>query len=355
VLALTSACATLADAGGGDEALPNAAAGPFRPLRSEELTGPHAAPYVLRSEEERPRDVAVVDRDGDPATLEVVAYVARSPARSRAEAPAPPAEIARVGARDGRSFGGAPATVLVATEGWEGGTIGSPSVVVVGGEHWLYYAAGGGIGLARGPAPASVADPAGALFERETAAPVLAPDPSGWERGAVPASPAVVRLSGGRFVMFYEVAVGAARAIGEAESEDGTVWRRRGGGPALAPGGAGYDDTGGVGAPAAVVSRSPLGRDVLWIYHSATDASGARRIAVAARDGVDGPLVRALAAVFDDRAATLPPDEPAVVRFAGLSLLYATRRAGSADAFDFPAVVSGVAPAHIALGAPSAP
>src|SRR5690606_30641541 len=59
--------------------------------------------------------------------------------------------IYRFVAVDGRSFRDPdPATpVLAPSETWEGAALSAPEVARVGGEIWLYYAAEGGIGLAR--------------------------------------------------------------------------------------------------------------------------------------------------------------------------------------------------------------
>ena len=52
-------------------------------------------------------------------------------------------------ALDGRSFDRLVQPVLTAAEPWENGTVGAPSVLQVGDEVWLYYAGGGGIGMAK--------------------------------------------------------------------------------------------------------------------------------------------------------------------------------------------------------------
>src|SRR5690349_7432781 len=206
------ACATLPEPGGGGENLPNAAAGPFRAITQPELGNTRAAPNVLEDDTMFTRDPAVLDVDGDPATFEVAGYFGAA-VKQGAEAPKegdPTRAILRYGALDARSFDRSAEVVLSPAEAWEGGVMGAPSVLSVGGEVFLYYAAAGGIGLARSQD--------GHAFSRAPG-PVLGPAMGGWEGSAVPASPGVVHLPDGTFRMFYEVAVGnGATSIGEAFS-----------------------------------------------------------------------------------------------------------------------------------------
>jgi len=328
-------CATLADAGGGDANLPNALAGPFRPFVAGEVGNGRVAPWVLRDTRTRPRDLHVLDEDGDPRTLGVEAFAAREPDDGATEPTGVTRELVRIRARDGRSFEREAEVVLAAAAGWEGGRLAMPCAVRndASGETSLYYAAGGGIGLARGPA--------GGPLVRVGEGPVLEPPTSGWDAGVTPQSPSVVRVEDGSFRMFFE----ADGALGEATSDDGVVWQRLPR-PALAP----SPSTGGVrlAAPFAVRARSALGRDLLWLYHAVVRADGARAIEVAAREG-DGPLVRAVSPVLAPIGVD-GLDEPAVVRFEGVTLIYATASDEGA-----PAVLGGLAPATFALTPPEPP
>ncbi len=245
-----ASCATLPEPAGGDQNLPNASAGPFRALSDavqvigdgglvlgSEIGNSRSAPNGLDDSRDYGRDIAVVDADGDPSTLEVVAYVAAAVTMNGMDPTptTPTRSLVRYGALDGRSFDYSAEVVLTPDAAWEGGLLASPAAVRAGGEILLYYAAAGGIGLAKS------AD--GHAFTK-LAAPVLAPVPGGWEQGAVPASPGVVVLADGSFRMFYEVTTGtgaapSATSIGEASSPDGATWTRLGTAPALAPTGPG--------------------------------------------------------------------------------------------------------------------
>ena len=77
--------------------------------------------------------------------------------------------------------------MLEVTEPWEKGTIGAPSVVATSGEIRLYYASGGGVGLARS------AD--GVAFTKEPA-PIFEAAASGWDAGALRGQEARGRTAG---------------------------------------------------------------------------------------------------------------------------------------------------------------
>ena len=356
--ALAASCATLPETGGGDEALPSAQAGPFRAIAQAELGNSRGAPYVMDDNDALTRDPSVVDLDGDPGTLASAGFFAATlhAEGAPADPSAPPNAIVRHDAFDGRSFDRSPVTVLEPAAAWEGGTVGAPSAILAGGEIWLYYAAAGGVGLARSPD--------GLAFTREPA-PVLAPAPGGWERGAVPASPGVVALPDGSLRMFYEVAgEGGAASIGEARSIDGLVWERVGDGPALAPSlapaGSGASDVDdveepydslAVGDPAPVLATSATGRAALRLYHAARDRSGRAVIGLAARFADGEPFERAVASVFG-AASSLGPRAPCVLVYPERSLLFATQRAGSSGAQSYPAVAAGVAPGNAQLPPP---
>ena len=340
------ACATQPEEGGGDANLPNAGAGPFRALRLGEVGHARSAPNVLFDDDSFPRDPAIVDLDGDPATFDVAGYFAAAPEGSPPSAPT--TMIVRHGALDGRSFDRSAEVALEAIAPWEGGFVFSLSVLRFQGEIWMYYAAAGGIGLARS------AD--GFVFTPE-AGPVLGPEAAGWEEGAIPRSPGVALLWDGSLRMFYEVqGQGAGSRIGEARSDDGVVWTRVGDGPALDPSGGPADedldlfDGASVGAPFPVTAQSATGERILRVYYGAGSQSGRLAIGLAARFGLDGPLDRALSPVFGAGSA-LGAREPCVVSFKGFSLIFATQRVDTGE--EDLAVAAGVAPATAPLPAPN--
>lgn len=348
-----AACATIPEPGGGGENLPNAAAGPFRALVQVEIGNDRVAPEVLDDAFAFVRDPAVVDRDGDPSTLAITGYfgVAVAQAGTKLTATDPTRAIRRYGALDGRSFDRAAEVVLEPSEAWEGGILGQPSALLTGGETWLYYAAAGGIGLAKSSD--------GHAFTR-TQGPVLGAAMSGWEGAAIPASPGVVRLADGSFRMFYEVAITAdATAIGEASSPDGVTWIRVGTAPALAPAAprdgvdAPYDDA-SVGSPFPVLATSANGRAILRVYYGARDHLGAAVIGLAARyleasSSPSSPLQRATAPVFGT-SKSLSPREPCALIYPDFTLLFATQK--SADNPDRTVVAAAVAPALATLPPP---
>lgn len=354
-----SSCATLPPEGGGEGSLPNAGAGPFREIAQAELGGARTAPRAMDDDERFARDASVVDLDGDPSTLAAAGFFAAT-LRADDAAPdplAPPNAIVRHDAADGRSFARASTTVLTPELPWEGGVVAAPSALLVGSDVWLYYAAEGGVGLARS------AD--GMDFAREPA-PVLAPlaPGEGWDGGAVPGSPGVIRLPDGSFRMFYAVpGDGDASFVGEARSDDGLLWERVGSGPALAPAplagadapeeGAPFDGA-AVSDPAPVLAVSATGRPLLRVYYAARDSDGRSAIGLAARLGHDGPLQRAVAPVFGASSA-LSPRAPSVAVYPGFSLLFVTQAAGTRDGQGYPVVAAGVAPADAALPPPMPP
>lgn len=349
---LFAACATQPLGPEGVVYQPNARLGPFRALVTTELGNSRPAPKVMDDRGSLPRDPAVLDADGDPATLEVWGYFAvseRAKDGSKPETTALSRAIVRHHALDGRTFDRQAVTVLEPGEAWEGGTVGQPAVVRAAGEVRLYYAAKGGIGLARSKD--------GAVFTRAPG-PVLGSAQGGWDGGAVPASPTVVALPDGSQRMFYEVArPGGASALGEARSDDGIVWARVGDGPALSPSPPPQDgsdppwDDLGVGSPFALTGATAEGRAVVRVYYGALDRQGNRVIGLAARFGSDGPLERAAAPVFGS-GGNLGPREPCVLVTPQFTLLFATERAGKGSLEDYPAVAAGVAPATATLPPP---
>jgi hypothetical protein len=326
-------CATLAEGGGGDENLPNAEVGPFREIRQEELGASRPAPYCLRDNDGFERDPTVVDVDDDPATLEAFVYAGRTAVIEGVD-PDPAAatnQIVRHVGLDGRSFAFQRDVVLEPAEAWEGDVMGAPSALRADGEVWLYYAAAGGIGLAKSGD--------GLVFTRVGDGLVLAPV-DGWESGATPLSPAVLRLGDGSWRLYYALALAGGSVVAEARSSDGVAWQRGEGPIVLGE------------APSSILGISAEDRPIQYLYYGAVEASGDRSIAMAARFGTEGAFVPAAGAVFG--SAKLAPTEPFVVRFDGFTLLFVTEKAGLTSALDYPAVAVGVAPANIGLPPPVA-
>jgi hypothetical protein len=350
-LVALAGCATLPQPAGDDQNQPSAGAGPYRALIDGELGSSRVAPDGLDDSRDYGRDIAVLDADGDPSTLGVVAYVAAGVSMNGMDPTptTPTRSIARYTALDGRTFAFASSVVLTPDAPWEGSVLASPAAVRVGGEIFLYYAAAGGIGLAKSPD--------GNAFTK-VPGPVLGPAAGGWEQGAAPASPGVVVLPDGSLRMFYEVSTGsgatASTSIGEAESADGVSWTRLGDGPALSPGAPGDGggdtwDTASVGSPFPQLAVSAAGRTILQLLYGARDATGTLTIALAARYGTDGPLVRSVSPVFGT-GTTLAPREPCAVAFGGFALLYVTQSSSSTDTH--PVVAVGVTPATAVLPPP---
>jgi hypothetical protein len=347
---VATACATLADAESGGDNLPNAGAGPFRALRSDEVGNLRSAPNVLVDDETFPRDPAILDIDGDLSTPAVVGYFSLTPKVPMTEPdPATPSRaIVRYDALDGRSFQRASLVVLVPEHTWEGASFGAPSVLRVGSEIFLYYAAEGGIGLAR--------TNDGVAFNR-LSVPVLGAnaDTNTWEKGNPPANPGVVFLDDGTFLMFYDVLVSpGVRKIGEARSKDGLTWERVLPGPALEPrpdtnpNDPNYDGV-SVEAPNPVLGRTSEGRPMLRVYYEAHDALGRRTIGLAARyDVSQGALDRAIGPVF---SGSLGPGQPWVDVRPGYSLLFVTQTEGRSKSEQIPAVAAAISPADAVLPA----
>jgi hypothetical protein len=340
------ACATLAGAATGGENLPNAAAGPFRALRSDEVGNLRSAPNVLVDDQTFPRDGTVIDADGDLSTPEVVGFFAMTlkVGAGDPDPSAPTTAIVRYSAADGRSFDRVSTPVLTLENPWEGSKLGAPSALRVEDEVFLYYMAEGGIGLARSSD--------GIMFTREPA-PVFAADPSAWDAGNVPANPGVVRLDDGSFRMFYDVpSDNGGRQIGEARSDDGLMWERVGNASVLEPRNDInpddlFYDGASVGAPYPVLGTTAEGRRVLRVYYAAIDALNRRSIGIAARyTPSEGPLQRAIAPVFNNALGTT---QPCVVVYPGYSLLFATQLAGTSKSQQIPANAAALSPADAVL------
>jgi hypothetical protein len=301
---LVAACA----AGGGVDTsspvLPSAGVGPFRDLAAAETKG--IAPFILEDSAAQYREPAVLD-DGAATLLYAVAHEATGDA------------IVRTRADDGRSFFGAsssslskPPVVLRADAAWEGTSLGGPSALRRDAEVWLYYAARGGIGLARGDG----------LSFHKTPGPVLAPAAS--EAGS-PHAPSVYVLPDGRLRMLYA----AGAAIFEAESTDGALWRRLGTGPVLAPTlRAGDFDAVAASDPCASPRTTPAGRLLVRVLYTGTNDAGTTAIGFAGRYGDTGPFERQPSPVY---AVGRKEAAPALSDRGDISLLYVQEELQSGD------------------------
>jgi hypothetical protein len=346
-------CATQPEVGREGEVLPNAGAGPFRELAPGELGNQLVAPVVVKDAQLEARSPSVLDDDGDPATLAVTGFFATG---DRGDGATTALTTRR--APDGRSFDRFPELVLEPSLAWEGGVVASPSALRAGGVLHVYYAAEGGIGLAR--------DEGGGLTKLDQ--PVLGPlsdTSTDEEANRTPRSPSVTLLPDGTWWMVYESAPsphapwdepGLGSVLAEAISTDGIHWERLG--TVLAPGAAGSYDDAAVGSPAVTVAESALGRTIARVYYAARDATGRSSIGLAARFWEEGgsfqALERAVSPVFgSERERSVR--EPCVLSFAvpgarPFSLLFATQdaSASSTDAI----VAGGVAPADAELPPP---
>jgi len=336
LLASLAGCGTRASPpGDSNSSRPNAIAGPFRELReSELLDSSGAAPYPLTSVAREFRDPSVLDlaRTGEPgeAALYAVATIAGVTGIYRFVAP------------DARSFDPDPdpsAPILEPELPWEGDVVAAPSAHRVGDEIWLFYAAAGGIGLARSQD--------GVDFERERAPVLEADETSSWESGLAPGNPALLRVGDDDWRLFYSV----NGCIGEARSEGTPSFLRATANPVLEPDptDATAFDAEAVGDPHAMLVDTAEGRTVTRVYYAALDHAGNRAIELAARFGTTGPLQRAFAPVL---TTTRNPHSPWVLRFNDLALLFVTQQAGVTDALEYPAVAVAVAPPTVSLSLP---
>jgi hypothetical protein len=213
--------------------------------------------------------------------------------------------IFRTRATDGRTFygtsghfGAKPRVVLEpdAAPSWENGALSGPALLrAPTGELLLFYAAGGGIGVARSND--------GFTFTKDAANPILKRE-AAWETSE-PRAPSVIVLPSGRFAMFYT----SGNSIGEAESEDGVHFRRvatepvLGPAPPPAPGSLLPNekppfDTASVDDPCASPRITPAGRLQVRVLYTGRNEAGASTIGFAARYGEDGPLERQPVAVY---------------------------------------------------------
>lgn len=317
-LVLLAGCATLADGHAGLDNPPSARVGPFRLLGKGEIGANHVAPFAMQDGARFYRDASVVDVDGDPTTYDVVGYFAGVP--ENADPNAPTDHVARFDALDGRSFQRPGQIVIEATAPWMGGHVGAPAAVRTSqGTFLLLFETAGGIGVATSDD--------GIAFDVADG-PVL--------DGA---SPALVQNDDGSFTAFFE---GPGETVREASSPDGVAWTEKEG--------AVLD---GASSPYALVRSSAEGRRILDVYFRTVDGGGPR-IALASRfvESDDDALVRSSSIMLAPNAA-LDVREPAVVRFEGFTLLFATEN--SSKTSTEPAVIAGLAPATFALPAANPP
>lgn len=335
-----AACATTGAAGEGDKNLPSSGVGPFRKLDIDEVKG--IAPFVLDDALAQYREPAVLP-EGEETLLFAVAV------RDGRDV------IVRTRALDGRTFygtsaqfGAKPRIVLEPDAPWEGGALSGPAALrAPSGELLLYYAAAGGIGLARSTD--------GVTFRKDAANPILARDPaSSWETTEL-RGPSVYLLPDGRFRLLY----GSGVAIGEAESSDGVHFRRiqpspvLGPAPAPAPGSLLPNekppfDTAAVADPYAVPRTTPAGRLQVRVLYTGRTEAGGSTIGFAARYGADGPLERQSVPVY---AVGQKEVAPAFVERPEGSFLYVEqeRRDGSRV---YRAIAGAFAPGNVKLPPP---
>ncbi len=347
-IVLAPACAAIGSSGAGDRDLPTAGVGPFRKLEGAELLG--VAPFVLDSNVAHYRQPAILPLDpasnGTRVALFAVA-LQRDDAGSRDV-------IVRTHADDARSFfgtsantGHAPAVVLVADAPWEGGQVSGPCAVWIAGEVFLFYAAQGGIGVARSRD--------GLTFRKEPS-PVLAADVTVTWETAPPSAPSVAVYPDGTLRMLYV----AGRSIGEAESADGITWKRVGKGPVLgpslmpdpgtlAPGEKPPFDSQRVSDPWLAPRTTPAGRLHVRVLYTGYDASGQSAIGFAARYERSGPLSPHVGPIY---AVGKQESAPTLFEWEGGSLLYVQQdRPGELGGMAYPAIAAAFAPANLKLGA----
>ncbi|MBX3185626.1 MAG: hypothetical protein KF819_01370 [Labilithrix sp.] len=344
---LVAACSSTGAEGVGDRNLPTAAMGPFRKLAAEEVRG--IAPFVFDDRVALYREPAAL-AEGDDTILYAVA---RAEGRD---------VIVRTRASDGRSFfgttgdfGKVPPVVLAPDAAWEGDALSGPFVVRASGELLLYYAAAGGIGLARSTD--------GLVFRKEPA-PILTRDPaSAWETTEVRA-PSVYVLPDGRVRLLYA----SGGSIGEAESADGVSFRRVDPVPStpaiepvlapappappgsLLPNEKPPFDTASVGDPCVVLRTTPVGRLHVRVLYTGADASGASAIGFAARYGDAGPLSRQPSPVYSVGAHEAAP---AVVERSDGTFLYVHQDRRVDERLTYTAIAAAFSPATIKLPLPA--
>jgi hypothetical protein len=329
------------------------------------------APFVFLGEAAQYREPSAIAASDDTSSPSVILFAVASTSSGDV--------IVRTRADDGRSFygdsvdqqnhpGHRPPVVLRASQAWEGGegsSLSGPSALRVGSEFRLYYAAAGGIGLAK-------STDGGLTFQAQPQ-PVLAPDhTAGWEF-TPPRAPTVAQLPDGSFDMLYA----SGDAIGEAVSADGeTGWRRVDGDPTtpatldpvlvasayvdpstLPTGVPPPFDEGAVDDPLLVPGVDVAGKlvvRVLYTGYSAPIGAASRvsAIGVAARyDTSDRRFTKQANPVYSVQSGEAAP---ALLQFGGdQALLYVHQLNSTLDmAHPFLAIAAAYAPATGMMGAP---
>jgi len=344
---LGSSCATTGATGEGDRNLPTVGVGPFRKLAADEVPG--IAPFVLDDRVAIYREPAVLPGDLDSAILYAVGR------QNGVDV------IVRSRAEDGRAFfgtsgdfGKTPPAVLSPDLPWEGSSVSGPFVLRVNAEIVLYYAAAGGIGMARSDD--------GLVFTKERA-PVLSRDPaSSWETTEVRAPSAYV-LPDGHLRLLYA----SGSSIGEADSVDGVHFQRvdpdpstpaiepvLGPAPPAAPGSLLPNerppfDTARVGDPCVLLRSSPTGRLHIRVLYTGADEAGATAIGFAGRYGDKGFLDRQAAPVYSVGAKE---SAPALLEVSGGSYLYVQQDRRVDERLTYTAIAAAYAPGAVKLPIP---
>lgn len=348
---IAPSCATTGASGEGNLNLPTTGVGPFRKLGINEVPG--IAPFVLDDRIAIYREPSVLAGENESVILYAVGK--KDGSSTGADV------IVRSRADDGRAFygtsgdfGRAPPTVLEASLPWEGKALSGPFAIRINDELLLYYAAEGGIGVAR-----SID---GLTFTRE-AGPVLTRDPSsGWETTEVRA-PSVYVLPDARVRMLYA----SGGYIGEAESIDGVHFQRVDPDPStpavepvlgpslpaapgsLLPNEKGPFDTAGVGDPCVLLRNTPGNRLHVRVVYTGVDDTGATAIGFAARYGDRGRLVKNAAPIYSvgQREAA-----PALLEVAGGSYLYVHQDRRVDERLTYKAIAAAFAPGSVELPVP---
>lgn len=294
-LATAPAC-NLDDTSGGRAHLPTTGLGPFGkpPL---DVDTPTEEPFVLVERQFALTGPSAI-ADGDGFYL----LYARAPASS----PDGPREIWGVHLTSLTAAPTAPpARVLAATEGWEAGRVGAPSLTVAADGTWLLFYEGGpidapAVGLAR-------STDRGATWEK--AGVVLA---GGRE-------PVALALDDGRVLLYTARADGRAIELAVADAPGGAFVAQ---GPVLEPQPArDAFDHAGVDAPAVAGGTTVAGQLRVNLYVTGIGSDGRRAIGSAASaDGVT--FVR----FFGGEPVVLPTEgdesEPSVMRFADRAVMF---------------------------------
>lgn len=353
------ACGTIASPGSGDLNLPTADVGPFTALSQAEVAAGDVPPFVFLQEAAAYREPSAIAATDDPSSPAVILYAVAHGTSGDV--------IVRTRADDGRSFYGdtvdqqsnpshRPPVVLGASQPWEGPSVSGPSAIRAGSVVWLYYAAAGGIGLAK-------STDGGMTFAAQPQ-PILEPDPTAaWETTA-PRAPSVAVFPDGSFHMLYA----AGNAIGEAVSADGqSGWQRVDANPVLVAspyvdpstlpeGEPPPFDEGAVDDPLLVPSVDVAGRLVVRALYTGYSAplgvsSRTSAIGVAGRYGASGAFTRQSSPVYSVQSGEAAP---ALLQFGGdQALLYVQQLNSTLDmAHPFLAIAAAYAPAEGMMGAP---